>query len=712
MAINLGDITFGIGPDTRKLYQAIRLLENFNRVGKQASAMPIAAGVSAGIAAFSLIATTAVNSARQIQKVELALGAVAGAADMAAKSIDYLRGVSDRSGVSFESIAHSYTKLEAASKGTNLEGERTREIFEAVTFAGAKLGLSAEEVGGALKAIEQIMSKGTVQAEELRGQLGDRLPGAFNMMAQALGITTEKLSELMKKGQITSDALIPFAEQLKESFNVDTAADIDTIAAAEGRLSNAFLFLGKATDEALGISKAYITTLNTLAAAINTLSFVLDGGLAGWRNINEAVGEQAAALQRAAGASKTFRNELKAQITMQRNAARVALNEASAQLTAAMAKMQAAQERLENTSPQDRPLWEDFLDIGIMGWERAFNVEPAAEKVDALRITLKALDDQLQQINALQTSMGDDKDGLITPITDPEATASSIERVSKAIREAMQSISSVNADVAQLDMDPLQKLKAESWQEINEKVSTFKDRLTDAKVPLAEATLLTNQYAASLQLLADKQIRLEYFPSMWQSLGDTLTNSVDPVFDQLIDSWIEGADALQTLGDIGKMVATQLLKDFTTLAVVNPLKNVFGSIFGLQTPLMPTFGSFGGGGGGGMPFSLTNAGSYAGGGSFEIGGGPTRTGSLDDQLVSFWGKRGEKVNISKSGHSADGGGNYYEGNTYYIDAQGAAAGVEERMIALIQEYDKGSMVRTQRDLIKGRRYRKPGIAKG
>ena len=45
-------------------------------------------------------------------------------------------------------------------------------------------------------ALAQMASKGTVQAEELRGQLGERLPGAFKIAAAAMGVTQAELVSL------------------------------------------------------------------------------------------------------------------------------------------------------------------------------------------------------------------------------------------------------------------------------------------------------------------------------------------------------------------------------------------------------------------------------------------------------------------------------------------------------------------------------------
>ena len=53
-------------------------------------------------------------------------------------------------------------------------------------------------VGGiGMSALAQMASKGTVSMEELRQQLGDRLPGALGLAAKGLGITEQELIKLV-----------------------------------------------------------------------------------------------------------------------------------------------------------------------------------------------------------------------------------------------------------------------------------------------------------------------------------------------------------------------------------------------------------------------------------------------------------------------------------------------------------------------------------
>ena len=54
-----------------------------------------------------------------------------------------------------------------------------------------------------------MISKGKVQAEELRGQLGERLPSAFQLAAKAMGMTTAQLDKFMADGKLTAEDLLP-----------------------------------------------------------------------------------------------------------------------------------------------------------------------------------------------------------------------------------------------------------------------------------------------------------------------------------------------------------------------------------------------------------------------------------------------------------------------------------------------------------------------
>ena len=147
--------------------------------------------------------------------MEVATGSMSGAMG----EMDYVDEVAGRLGVNLQSARDNYSKFAISADIAGVAAGTTQHIFESVSTAMAVLGKGTEDQNLAFMALEQMMSKGTVSSEELRRQLGERLPGAVNMMAQALGVTTSKLQEMLKAGEIASaDALPKFADVLMERF--------------------------------------------------------------------------------------------------------------------------------------------------------------------------------------------------------------------------------------------------------------------------------------------------------------------------------------------------------------------------------------------------------------------------------------------------------------------------------------------------------------
>ena len=164
----------------------------------------------------------------------------------AGERFDYLANISNKLGLSLDSVAQGYTTIAAASKGTIIEGETTRKTFEGISSAAATLGLTGEQTEGALLAVSQMISKGKVSAEELRGQLGERLPGAFQLAAKAMGMTTGELDKFMADGKLMAEDFLPkFAEQLNNTFGGSAAENINTVGGAAAIAKNEFFLMYK-----------------------------------------------------------------------------------------------------------------------------------------------------------------------------------------------------------------------------------------------------------------------------------------------------------------------------------------------------------------------------------------------------------------------------------------------------------------------------------
>lgn len=144
-----------------------------------------------------------------LEGMERTFRAVTGSSEKAAAEMAYVRDVADRLALPITTVGKAYAGLSAATKGTGVEGQQTRAIFEAVANAMSVAGKSADETHNALLALSQMASKGVIQMEELRGQLGEALPGALNAAAAGFGITTAQLIKLTESGTLTAEQLFP-----------------------------------------------------------------------------------------------------------------------------------------------------------------------------------------------------------------------------------------------------------------------------------------------------------------------------------------------------------------------------------------------------------------------------------------------------------------------------------------------------------------------
>ncbi|MCX4310917.1 MAG: tape measure protein, partial [Desulfovibrio sp.] len=104
-----------------------------------------------------------------------------------------------------------------STKGTQLEGDAER-IFEGFTEASTALGLTTEQYNRVLLAIQQMISKGKISAEELRQQLGEALPKAVPIVAQALGVELRVLDKMLERGEVSIDVLSQVGTILHKDF--------------------------------------------------------------------------------------------------------------------------------------------------------------------------------------------------------------------------------------------------------------------------------------------------------------------------------------------------------------------------------------------------------------------------------------------------------------------------------------------------------------
>lgn len=195
------------------------------------------------------LAATA-DYAAQISKLQIALRGVAGDQSEYTRAIQAAASVTARLNVPQEVAISGITRLSAAVKGAGGSVTDAELVFKNVTSAIKATGGGAEDVQGAITAMVQVFSKGKVSAEELSGQLGERLPGAVTMFAEANKMSLPELQDALKKGEVGLNELMKFVEALGARFNGTALQIASSSADAGARLTVAFnqmkLEVGKA----------------------------------------------------------------------------------------------------------------------------------------------------------------------------------------------------------------------------------------------------------------------------------------------------------------------------------------------------------------------------------------------------------------------------------------------------------------------------------
>lgn len=254
---------------------AINLLtENFKRGSNQVKAafksmqmqfLTFAAALGAGGLGLSNFISRLIDVARETNRVTTALKNVSGSMSQYADNQRYLLDLAKKYGLEINALTANYAKFTAAASISGMSMTDQRKVFESVSRACTAFGMSADDSNGIMLALSQMMSKGKISSEELRLQMGERLPVALQAMAKAAGVSVGGLDKLMKQGKLMSKDVLPkFAEALNGMIpNVDT----DNLETSVNRLKNAFTGFVNGTD----IQSKYKTLIDWLTGAIQGL---------------------------------------------------------------------------------------------------------------------------------------------------------------------------------------------------------------------------------------------------------------------------------------------------------------------------------------------------------------------------------------------------------------------------------------------------------
>lgn len=179
-----------------------------------------------------------IEVARETTRARVALRNISGDAQGFSKNMDFLIKSSNRWGQELNGMTSEFAKFSAAASSAGISIADQHTIFESFTRSITAFGMSSEDAHLSYLALSQMMSKGKISSEELRRQLGERMPVAMEAMARAVGVTIQELDGLLKAGKLISkDVMLPFVKEMEKML---PEVNVDNVETSVNRLKNTF----------------------------------------------------------------------------------------------------------------------------------------------------------------------------------------------------------------------------------------------------------------------------------------------------------------------------------------------------------------------------------------------------------------------------------------------------------------------------------------
>lgn len=202
--------------------------------GPAGAAVGAAIGAQVGGVRQALGATA--EYAAGLAKLRIALEGVTQGQGEYNQALAFVQKTTEDFAIPQEIITRQFTKLQASVSGAGGNLKDTETAFNGIVAAVRATGGSLTDVDAALTATAQVFSKGKVSAEELRQQIGERLPGAFTLFADSMDKTPAELDKALEQGQVSLQDFQKFAVELFDRYGETAKTIADSPDAAGDRL--------------------------------------------------------------------------------------------------------------------------------------------------------------------------------------------------------------------------------------------------------------------------------------------------------------------------------------------------------------------------------------------------------------------------------------------------------------------------------------------
>lgn len=203
----------------------------------------IRSGLVSATAAYSVFAAGAsvTRQGQFFEGINATSLLISDSAEEAGQRVKFVREEAYRLGLNLKEASQGFTQLAISAEGQISKSE-TNELFSAFSEYSTALQVDPVRYQRGITAIQQILGKGQVMAEELKGQLSEAIPGSLQVFLKATqeafndsSIDVAKFLKLMEDGELKASKIIPlvgkyYAEAARRGGALDKALESNRVA--------------------------------------------------------------------------------------------------------------------------------------------------------------------------------------------------------------------------------------------------------------------------------------------------------------------------------------------------------------------------------------------------------------------------------------------------------------------------------------------------
>lgn len=157
---------------------------------------------------------------------------VSDSSQIAGEKMKFVQDQSFRLGLDLKTAAQGYTQMSVAAQGV-ISATDNDKLFKGFSEYATALNVDPVKYQRGITALGQMLGKGTIMSEELKGQLAEGIPGAMQAFVKAAQkyfkddkIGVPELMKLMQEGKLLAKDILPYVgDEFSKAANKNGALD-------------------------------------------------------------------------------------------------------------------------------------------------------------------------------------------------------------------------------------------------------------------------------------------------------------------------------------------------------------------------------------------------------------------------------------------------------------------------------------------------------